>query len=80
MAIRQPPESLRRLVEHFNPDNYTFELRDGKRIAAGFDRTEMMARETQEDLQRITTTGQMVISLPFQGRRPPTTGPAGEGH
>jgi hypothetical protein len=31
------PESLRLLIERFNPANYTFEFRDGKRVPVGFE-------------------------------------------
>jgi hypothetical protein len=62
------PEDLRRQIERFNPTNYTFEMRDGKRVAVGFDWPETMARQTQEDLRRISKA-QMVTSFPFQCRQ-----------
>jgi len=47
------PESLRLLTERFNPANYTFELPDGKRVPVGFQWPKAMARQNEEDLQRI---------------------------
>ncbi|WP_315837572.1 ATP-binding protein [Bradyrhizobium prioriisuperbiae] len=49
------PESLRLLSERLNPDNYTFEMRNGKRVAVSFDWSEEVKQKNQEDLQRITT-------------------------
>ena len=37
---QDPPEALHLLSERLNPDNYTFETRDGKRVAASFDWSE----------------------------------------
>ena len=67
-ADQEPPETLLWLIERFNPGNYTFEERDGKRVAVAFDWPAAMVQQTQEDLQRIST-GQMVTSFPFQCRR-----------
>jgi hypothetical protein len=64
----QMPESLRRLSERLNPDNYTFETRDGKRVAVSFDWSEELKPQTQEDLQRIATD-QTVTNFPFQMRQ-----------
>ena len=59
----EPPESLRLLSERLNPDNYTFETRDGKRVAVSFDWSEAVKQKNQEDLQRIATD-QTVTSFP----------------
>jgi hypothetical protein len=64
----EPPESLRLLSERLNPDNYTLETRDGKRVAVSFDWSEAVKQKNQEDLQRIVTD-QTVTSLPFQCRQ-----------
>jgi hypothetical protein len=47
------PESLRLLIERFNPANYTFEMRDGKRMPVSFQWPEAIERRNAEDLQRI---------------------------
>lgn len=47
------PESLRLLIERLNPANYTFEMRDGKRVPAGFQWPEAIERRNAADLQRI---------------------------
>src|SRR6266850_6967572 len=64
----EPPESLRLLSERLNPDNYTFETRDGKRVAVSFDWSEAVKQKNQEDLQRIATD-QTVTGFPFQCRQ-----------
>ena len=64
----ETPEGLRLLSERLNPDNYTFETRDGKRVAASFDWSEAIKQKNQEDLQRIATD-QTITSLPFQMRQ-----------
>ena len=64
----EPPEELRRLSERLNPDNYIFEMRDGKRVAVSFDWPEELRPKTQEDLQRIATD-QKVTGFPFQCRQ-----------
>jgi hypothetical protein len=62
------PETLRLLSERLNPDNYTFETRDGKRVAASFDWSEEVKQKNQEDLQRIATD-QTITGFPFQMRQ-----------
>ena len=47
------PETLRLLIERFNPANYTFEVRDGRRVPVDFQWPEAIARKNAEDLQRI---------------------------
>jgi hypothetical protein len=47
------PESLRLLIERFNPANYTFEVRDRKRVPVGFEWPEAIRRGNAEDLRRI---------------------------
>jgi hypothetical protein len=64
----EPPEALRLLSERLNPDNYTFEMRDGKRVAVSFDWSEEVRRKNQEDLQRIATD-QTITNFPFQMRQ-----------
>lgn len=64
----EPPESLRLQSERLNPDNYTFETREGKRVAVSFDWSEAVKQKNQEDLQRIATD-QTVTSFPFQCRQ-----------
>lgn len=64
----EPPEVIRLLSERLNPDNYTFETRDGKRVAASFDWSDAVRLKNQEDLQRIATD-QMITGLPFQMRQ-----------
>jgi hypothetical protein len=64
----EPPEALRLLSERVNPDNYTFETRDGKRVAASFDWSKEVKQKNQEDLQRIATD-RTIINFPFQMRQ-----------
>jgi hypothetical protein len=47
------PETLRLLIERFNPANYTFEVRDGRRVPVGFEWPETIERRNAEDLRRI---------------------------
>ena len=62
------PEALRLLSERLNPDNYTFEMRDGRRVAVSFDWSEEVKQKNQEDLQRIATD-QTITNFPFQMRQ-----------
>ncbi|HEY8031675.1 MAG TPA: hypothetical protein VIF02_04625, partial [Methylocella sp.] len=64
----EPPEALCLLSERLNPDNYTFETRDQKRVAVGFAWSEEVKQKNQQDLQRIATD-QTFTSFPFQMRR-----------
>ena len=64
----EPPEALRLLSERLNPDNYAFEMRDGKRVAVSFDWSEEVKQKNQEDLQRIATD-QAITNFPFQMRQ-----------
>lgn len=62
------PETLRLLIERFNPANYTFEMREGKRVPVGFQWPEVIERRNAEDLQRIGAES-TVMRLPQQCRR-----------
>ncbi|UWU76212.1 hypothetical protein N2603_41100 [Bradyrhizobium huanghuaihaiense] len=64
----EPQEVLQLLSERLNPDNYTFETRDGKRVAATFDWSDAVKQKNHEDLQRIATD-QTITSFPFQIRQ-----------
>ena len=64
----EPPEALRLLSERLNPDNYTFETRDGRRVAVSFDWSEKVKQKNQEDLRRIATN-QTITAFPFQMRQ-----------
>jgi hypothetical protein len=61
------PERLKLLIERFDPANYTFEVREGKRVPVGFDWPEAIARKNAQDLQRIGKH-QAITSLPFKCR------------
>jgi hypothetical protein len=61
------PESLRLLVERFNPANYRFEVRDGKRVPVSFQWPEAIERRNAEDLRRISAES-TVMNLPQQCR------------
>ena len=61
------PETLRLLIERFNPANYTFEVRDGRRVPVGFQWPEAIARQNAEDLRRIGAES-TAMSLPQQCR------------
>ncbi|MCK1712856.1 hypothetical protein IVA83_28795 [Bradyrhizobium sp. 143] len=59
----EPPKS-----ERLNPDNYTFEMRDGKRVAVSFEWSDEVRQKNHEDLQRIATD-QTIANFPFQMRQ-----------
>lgn len=61
------PESLRLLIERFNPANYTFETRDSRRVPVGFQWPEAIERRNTEDLQRIGAES-TVMRLPQRCR------------
>jgi hypothetical protein len=61
------PETLRLLIERFNPANYTFEVRDGRRVPVDFQWPEAIARKNAEDRQRIGRD-QTLTTLPFKCR------------
>jgi hypothetical protein len=61
------PESLRLLIERFNPANYRFEVRDGKRVPVDFQWPEAIARQNAEDLRRIGAES-TVMTLPQRCR------------
>ena len=62
------PETLRLMIERINPANYTFDMRDGRRVPVGFEWPEAVARRNAEDLQKIGEH-QMLTHLPFQCRQ-----------
>jgi hypothetical protein len=53
LDVQGQPETLRLLIERFNPANYTCEIRDGKRVPVGFQWPEAIERRNAEDLRRI---------------------------
>src|SRR5262245_21858932 len=61
------PESLRLLIERFNPVNYGFEVRDGKRVPVDFQWPEAIARQNEEDLRRIGAES-IIMTLPQRCR------------
>jgi hypothetical protein len=61
------PETLRLLIERFNPANYTFEMRDGRRVPVGFQWPEAIERRNAEHLQRIGAES-TVMRLPQRCR------------
>jgi hypothetical protein len=61
------PESLRLLIERFNPANYTFEMRDGKRVPVDFQWPDAIEHRNAEHLQQIGAES-TVMSLPQQCR------------
>ncbi|MBP1093709.1 P-loop NTPase family protein [Bradyrhizobium diazoefficiens] len=64
----EPPQAIRLLSERLDPDNYTFEAHDGKRVAVSFDWSEEVRRKNREDLQRIATD-QTITGFPFRMRQ-----------
>jgi hypothetical protein len=62
------PNRLRLLIERFNPDNYTFELRDGRRVPVDFQWPEAIERENAESLRALhdETT---LTQLPYRARK-----------
>jgi hypothetical protein len=61
------PETLRLLIERFNPANYTFEMRDGKRVPVAFQWPEAIERRNAADLRRIGAKS-TVMMLPQRCR------------
>ena len=53
LDAQDEPETLRLMIERFNPANYTFEVRDGRRVPADFQWPEAIQRRNAEDLRRI---------------------------
>ena len=68
LSGEQMPEALRLLSERLNPNNYTFEMRDQRRVAVSFDWSDEVKRKNQEDLQRIASD-QTLTSFPFRMRQ-----------
>jgi hypothetical protein len=68
LSGQEMPETLRLLSERLNPDNYTFEVRDRRRVAVSFDWSDEVKQKNQEDLQRIATD-QTITNFPFQMRQ-----------
>jgi hypothetical protein len=68
VAGDDPENTLLLLIERFNPDNYTFEPREGKRVAIGFEWPEAIAERNQADLQRIGED-QAISIFPYQCRK-----------
>jgi hypothetical protein len=64
----EPSESLRLLIERFNPENYSFELREGKRVPVGFEWPEAMNKQNQSDLRRLSDE-QAITGFPYRCRR-----------
>ena len=62
------PESLRLLIERFNPANYTFEVRDGKRVPVHFQWPDILARQNAEDQQKIAQRS-TATRFPWQCRQ-----------
>src|SRR5262249_32771842 len=62
------PESLRLLIERFNPANYKFEVRDGKRVPVDFQWPDTLARQNAEDQQKIAQRS-AVTRFPWQCRQ-----------
>jgi len=62
------PEGLGLLIERLNPENYTFEMREGRRVPVGFEWPESIARQNAEDLRKLGQR-QRLTHLPFQCRR-----------
>jgi hypothetical protein len=61
-------EKLRLMIERVNPANYTFEMRQGRRVPVGFEWPESIARQNAEDLRKLGQR-QTLTHLPFQCRR-----------
>jgi hypothetical protein len=61
-------ESLRLLSERFNPENYSFELREGKRVPVAFEWPEAMNEQNQGDLRRINEE-RAITGFPYQCRQ-----------
>ena len=68
LSGEEMPEALRLLSERLNPNNYAFEMRDGRRVAVSFDWSEEVKQKNQEDIQRIATD-QAITNFPFKMRQ-----------
>ena len=61
------PETLRLIIERFNPANYTFEVREGRRVSVGFQWPEAIERRNAADLRRIGAES-TTMNLPMRCR------------
>jgi hypothetical protein len=67
LDVQGRPKTLRLLIERFNPANYTFEMRDGKRVPVNFQWPDILARQNTEDQQKIGQRS-TVTSFPWRCR------------
>jgi hypothetical protein len=56
------PSSLRYLIERMNPQNYTFEQRDGERVIVGFQWPEELKKEADESLAGLAKRRNLSMS------------------
>jgi len=61
-------ERLRLLIERFNPDNYTFEVRDGTRVPVDFAWPEAIERQNAESI-RMLNDEMALTQLPYRARK-----------
>jgi hypothetical protein len=59
---RGDPSSLRYLIERMNPQNYTFEERDGERVIVGFQWPEELQNEADESLAGLAKRRNLSMS------------------
>ena len=62
------PNGLRLMIERLNPANYTFEMREGRRVPVGFEWLDSIARQNAEDVRKLGQR-QNLTHLPFQCRQ-----------
>ena len=59
---RGDPSSLRYLIERMNPQNYTFEERDGERVIVGFQWPEELKKDADESLAGLAKRRNLSMS------------------
>jgi len=65
---RGEPDRLRYLIERINPQNYTFEERDGERVIVGFQWPEALRKDAEESIADIARR-QNLSFLPMRCRQ-----------
>jgi hypothetical protein len=61
------PERLRLLIERFNPENYTFAVREGARVPVSFAWPEAIAQQNAESLRALREE-MTLTQLPYRAR------------
>jgi hypothetical protein len=68
LDAQERPKALRLLIERFNPANYTFEVRDGKRVPVDFQWPDILAQQNAQEQQKLAQDS-TVTYLPWRCRQ-----------